>query len=332
MNLSQLKEIIEDIHEEYDINPSFTEKDIYITDILKIMSKIEHDKIIPVFAGGTALHKGHKVIKRFSEDIDFRVKVKSPTTRAERSDIKYYIISKINEIPGIKVIENTIEARNENNFFSFCLEYPKIYSSDKSLRDNIKFEMSFDELVLDTVECEINSIIDNLMPKSPPVLRCATIEEINQKFDSLINIIDKNFKINCISLEETAGNKLSALMWRVQIKDRTKPGGIRNDPTIIRHLHDLSAMKDKVLNDKFILVLEKSFNCDLGRGGSSKTIKLKDSIKNTLNSLKTDRIYNEEYENFVRNMCYGMTKDFISFNKAIEDFEEITKFVLTKNI
>lgn len=199
INMSELKITIDKIFDEFRIKPSFTEKDIYITGILKIMSELNHDKIIPVFAGGTALHKGHKVIKRFSEDIDFRVKVKSPTTRVERSDIKYYIISKINEVPGIKVIDETIRARNENNFFSFYIEYPKIYSPDKSLRDNLKFEMSFDELVLDTVECEINSIIDNLMPKSPPFLRGATIEEINQKFDSLINIIDKNFKINCIS-------------------------------------------------------------------------------------------------------------------------------------
>jgi hypothetical protein len=38
---------------------------------------------------------------------------------------------------------------------------------------------------------------------------------------------------------ETAADKLSALAWRVHARDRASP---EDDPTIIRHLHDLAAL------------------------------------------------------------------------------------------
>ena len=105
--------------------------------------------------------------------------------------------------------------------------------------------MGFKKLLLYTTECEIEGIIDMIM------------KENGKTYNDKEN---KSFKMDCISLEEIAGNKLSALMWRTQIKDRSQPFGIKNDPTIIRHLHDLSAMSDKIKTDNFIFVLEESFN------------------------------------------------------------------------
>jgi hypothetical protein len=47
----------------------------------------------------------------------------------------------------------------------------------------------------------------------------------------------------CVDAVETAADKLSALTWRVRARDRTRPN---DDPTIIRHLHDLAALEQDV--------------------------------------------------------------------------------------
>ncbi|HKJ97998.1 MAG TPA: hypothetical protein VJ959_03685 [Desulfotignum sp.] len=46
-------------------------------------------------------------------------------------------------------------------------------------------------------------------------------------------------KIGCVSVIETAGDKLSALTWRILVRDKADE---KDDPTMIRHLHDLVAL------------------------------------------------------------------------------------------
>lgn len=56
--------------EYFHILPIIVEKDYYVTMILRELS--ERKKFV-VFKGGTSLSKCHKVIKRFSEDIDITI-------------------------------------------------------------------------------------------------------------------------------------------------------------------------------------------------------------------------------------------------------------------
>ena len=119
-------------------------------------------------------------------------------------------------------------------------------------------------------------------------------------------------------------------MWRIQIKDRTQPFGIKNDPTIMRHLHDLSALHNQIQTDNFVNMLQKSFNNDLGRSGSSKDIDLITSLNNTYDSLKNDKMYKKEYEGFVANMCYGRDNEITSFNTALNDFKEVKEFAIER--
>lgn len=311
--MSKIKEIIDKLIKNNDVEPSFLEKDVYITRILETLSNIKDNKITPVFSGGTSLHKGHQIIKRFSEDVDFRVKTETNISRNERRDFRNLIIEEINKIPDLKVIEETIISKNQSRFFGFYVNYPKKYNLDKSLRSNIKFEIDFEKLLLNTTKCEIDGIINVIMKKN------------SKTYDDKEN---KSFEMDCISLEEIAGNKLSALMWRTQIKDRSQPFGIKNDPTIIRHLHDLSAMSDKIKTDNFIFVLKESFKNDLGRSGSNRDINLIESLNNTFNLLKNDKIYKKEYDTFVANMCYGTDEETIEFKTALNDFKEIKDFAL----
>ena len=66
------KQVIEDVAIDLGISPSFIEKDLYAVILLSELSKIEYKDANLVFTGGTCLSKAYSIIKRFSEDIDFR--------------------------------------------------------------------------------------------------------------------------------------------------------------------------------------------------------------------------------------------------------------------
>jgi predicted nucleotidyltransferase component of viral defense system len=53
--------------------PSYiVEKDLYVTQAISIVTKIKHEHFDLVFQGGTSLAKAHRIVKRMSEDCDFR--------------------------------------------------------------------------------------------------------------------------------------------------------------------------------------------------------------------------------------------------------------------
>ena len=73
MNAIPDKSILDDAASEYGIEGAFVEKDWYVTQLISIISEFSNEDVQMVFTGGTALSKAHKLIKRFSEDIDFRI-------------------------------------------------------------------------------------------------------------------------------------------------------------------------------------------------------------------------------------------------------------------
>jgi len=299
------KEFIEDIAIELGILPSFVEKDFYAVQLLKELSKIHYESAALIFTGGTCLSKAYELIKRFSEDIDFRIQTNIPFSRKDRRLFRQAIIDKLKQVQYIEVLEETLEKQNESKFFSFYISYPQHFEPTESLRNNLKLEFSFEDVLLPTQICKIQSIISKYTDGA-----------------------DK-LELNCVSPVEIGANKLSALMWRVDIKDRTKQkGNIANDATIIRHLHDLAALESLILSSDFIKSIQLSFNTDKGRGGSNKDITLAAFTEKTLTKLKTDKIYSKEYKNFVDALSYANEVETIDFKTAMLSFERIVDFIL----
>lgn len=76
MNIHIEKEIfalaIKETADSIDIMDYFIEKDYWISLVLKRLSESKYVDSV-VFKGGTSLSKGHKLINRFSEDVDVAV-------------------------------------------------------------------------------------------------------------------------------------------------------------------------------------------------------------------------------------------------------------------
>ncbi|MGA2142467.1 MAG: nucleotidyl transferase AbiEii/AbiGii toxin family protein [Brevinematales bacterium] len=229
------KRTFEDIAAEIGTSPSYIEKDYYAVRILNALSKIVYENASLVFTGGTCLSKGYKLIKRFSEDIDFRIHTIVDYSRQERKDIREYIISKIKALPDFKYMDSSLKKLNDRRFFSFDVAYPRLFNDD-SIRNDLRLEFTMENVLLPTNICNIRSI-------------AAEYEAVTETAT----------EINCISHIEIGADKLSAFMWRVIKRDRTKAlFDSENDPTIIRHLHDLAALEKVIVGSEDFIKSFKS--------------------------------------------------------------------------
>jgi predicted nucleotidyltransferase component of viral defense system len=74
----ELKELVSVTAERLRIKyPSIIEKDYYVTHVIHSLSGIENEYFRLIFAGGTCLAKAHKIVKRMSEDVDFKIQLKN---------------------------------------------------------------------------------------------------------------------------------------------------------------------------------------------------------------------------------------------------------------
>ena len=73
MNAVPGKELIMEVALELGIDPAFVEKDWYVVQVIREIISIDLSGAQLIFTGGTALSKAHRLIQRFSEDIDFRL-------------------------------------------------------------------------------------------------------------------------------------------------------------------------------------------------------------------------------------------------------------------
>jgi predicted nucleotidyltransferase component of viral defense system len=305
MKQSETKKDIIDLVKQYSLSTNipvqFVEKDIYVVEVLSILANIDYPDVKLAFSGGTCLSKAYNKIKRFSEDMDFCIQTKIPFNRNAKSKFRKFIMEELNKHDNFEVIFDPVKITDENSFFSFEIKYNKQFESISNLRKNIKIEFKFENLLTPTNSCEIKSLMHDF-----------------------INDIVVNF--NCVSISEILANKLSALVWRVYVKDRTKPLGSKyNDPTIVRHLYDLSALETELCNKEFAEIAEQLFKKDLSRGNINSNTNFKDFANKIINKLEADNNYKKEYTDFVETMCYD--KNPITFDSAVKSLKNIISYV-----
>jgi Nucleotidyl transferase AbiEii toxin, Type IV TA system len=105
--------------------PGLIEKDWHVVRAVGVIAQVDTAGMMPTFSGGTSLSKGWELIKRFSEDIDF--KVGEPATgsasraRRERSAYREHILQALGEV-GFEPVEEPL-VRDVSRFFSASLSY-----------------------------------------------------------------------------------------------------------------------------------------------------------------------------------------------------------------
>lgn len=303
------KQLIEDAAAELGISKAFVEKDWHVVQVLQIISSIQTEDLPLTFTGGTSLSKAHKILKRFSEDIDFTVtprkELNKSRLRKKLSNLKHAIIDRVSATYPIK--EGSLVALNDNKFFTFLIEYPTYYQGQEGMRPDIKVEVSCNNLNLPIVQKTVASLINEVSKKAPEIP-----------------------VITCTDPIENAADKLSATVWRVIDRNRTSAA---DDPTIIRHIHDLHMLSDKALmHPAFKTMCIDTITRDDGRCKKIAGWSMSQKFAATIEILKTDEEYIAEYQTFVNSMSYTPGVNSPTFVQAIETLQKVMDFVTDRSV
>jgi Nucleotidyl transferase AbiEii toxin, Type IV TA system len=297
-------EQFEFLEDNFDINPVFTEKDWYTQHILGIVANFESNDFQPVFSGGTSLSKGHQLIQRFSEDVDFRMlPLKDNLTRSFRSNYQDRLVEAVlASSPDLELFREVYK-RDRSRFLKFQVSYPSQFPLMDAVRPYIQVELSFEPPQLEPQIRPVASLISQLTQQPPEIAAMA-----------------------CLNLSETAADKLAALSWQVMGKE---PDAERYDPRIIRHLYDLSFLAPRVSDDPSWSDLSyKTIFHDLQTRDRNLAdrIKTPDELLNQLvNRFKTNPVYAQHYRDFVESVAYG---DSPSFQQAIDNLSALVDKLL----
>ena len=209
------------------IAPDFIEKDYWISLILKRLSESKYVDSV-VFKGGTSLSKGHKLINRFSEDVDIAVIITPSTTG---NQIKTLIRTVEKEIASdlTEIEVNGVTSKGSRFRKS-------VYQYSESIKQKLKNGIS------DSIIVEINSFA-NPFPYSKLSIQSIIGEYLHAHNQN--ELIEKYglqpFVVNVLNKEQTFIEKLVSLI-RFSFADYL----IESISGKIRHFYDLYYL----LNDK----------------------------------------------------------------------------------
>lgn len=294
--------LVEQVAAALGTEPGLVEKEWHVVRAIRVIADLDHNDARPVFSGGTSLSVGWGLIKRFSEDIDFKVvmpEAANPSqAKAQRRKFRENVFAALGAA-GFRLIGAPLKA---SAFFSANFAYANTFDPVAGLRPYIQVEMTLEGPALPAVERPLRSLI-SLAQRSDPEIAA----------------------FPCVDPVETAADKLSALAWRVCTRDRSSP---KDDPTIIRHLHDLAALESRVADSPaFTSLLLEAAQYDTGRGGGKAPTKPAERFALMLERLLTDPLWAEEYNQFVHDKSFGKPDEVISFGNAIASTRRLVEKV-----
>jgi hypothetical protein len=278
------KTIIEEVALELGIDPAFVEKDWYVVQLIRALMATDLFDAQLVFTGGTALSKAHRLLQRFSEDIDFRLIL--PTEPPLSGSRQRKLLSAIRD--GLRECITTMfptvavqwKARDENRFFSFEVEYPSVVTPSRALRPHVLIEVTVSTLSLPPLMLPVASFIAELTKTGPEIPA-----------------------VTCLDPVENAVDKMSALVWR--IPDRVRQPA-DDDPDLVRHIHDLAALQSYAIQHADFrrlaigMIRQDDNRCDRITGWP-----FEKKLELLLEILTSDPEYRSEYTRFVQGMSYA---------------------------
>jgi predicted nucleotidyltransferase component of viral defense system len=308
----ELKELVSVTAERLRIKyPSIIEKDYYVTHVIHSLSGIENEYFRLIFAGGTCLAKAHKIVKRMSEDADFKIQLKNTgiifsknRLLKELKKFRTQIMASLT-FPDLTISEAAV--RNEGKYLRAELIYPALFTGNDTLRPHLLLEFTFADVRLATERLAINTIIEDV------------IETI---------AIFSPLPIDCVSADETAIEKWVGLTRRISAIEREHH---YDDATLVRHIYDLHAIKqaDRI-HTTFFDLAKIIVSSDATQFKNQHPEYFNDpatEIRQSLKILKNSEQWKERYQKFIDSMVYDKTA-MPDYDNAIQSLEIVSTKII----
>jgi hypothetical protein len=294
--------LVEQVAAALGTEPGLVEKEWHVVRAIAVLASLDHGDVRPAFSGGTSLSVAWGLIKRFSEDIDFKIAMPDASSasqaRAQRRRYRAKVLAAL-IAADFRLIGGPI-SRNESTFFAAHFAYPNTFDPVAGLRPYLQVEMTFQTPALPPIKRSIRSLVAQAQKQDPEIAAFL-----------------------CVDPVETAADKLSALAWRVCTRVRDAED---DDPTMIRHLHDLAALERLAQSaPTFNGLLMAAMAADAGRGRGRVPVESADRFSRMFELLAGDPLWADEYDRFVRDKSFATPGDTIPFAAALEAARRLVK-------
>ena len=274
----------------FHILPVIVEKDYYVTMILR---KLSEDQGFVVFKGGTSLSKCHKVINRFSEDID--ITIDSKLSQGQMKNLKASI-KKIAAELGLS-IPNIDETRSRRSYNRYVLEYQSVLPKpDDAVQTAVLMETSFAEVSFPTVVLPVHNYIGDMMIEEAP--------------EELENFYLNSFDMKVQGLDRTLADKIFAIC------DYYMQGKVKKHS---RHIYDIYKLLQIVPQTEEFKTLVREVRDVRAMTNICPSAQPGVNVPQMLDFLVKNEIYKEDYENITSRIL----EENVSYDTAIEAVRKI---------
>ena len=275
----------------FGIEASIVEKDYFVTLFLKELSRV-----LPtiIFKGGTSLSKCHKIIKRFSEDIDLNIMCETKPTQGQRKGLKADVISAI-ETLGLG-LSNPDEIRSNREYNKYVVEFPSMFMFD-ALKPHLIVETMLSIRAYPTEKMQASSFIYDYF--------------LQNGFENLIEEYDLSpFELNVQTAERTFIDKVYAIC------DYYLAGKVSEHS---RHLYDIYKLLEIVeLNDNLKELID-SVREDRKSNKTCLTVINNVDIYSLLDEIISNNVYKVDYTEITEKLLF----ETVSYEDALTALKRI---------
>lgn len=276
--------------ERLNTSPAIIEKDYYVTMFLEALAKRVPNLL---FKGGTSLSKCHKIINRFSEDIDLTLDAENQT-QGKKRNLKYEIIEVCNEL-GLELL-NEADIRSRRDYNRYEIKYP-IHFEGAGIKQYLLVETVF---LVKAYPDEIKTATSMIYDFWKEIGEEAAIDEYEMK----------PFEIRVQTLDRTLIDKVFALC-DYAVSDNTTGYS--------RHIYDLYRLLSAVVLDDKLRVLVKEVREDRKTNERCYTAQDKYDIPSILQQIIDEKIYYKDYKDITEKVLFDGT----SYETAITALQKI---------
>lgn len=291
------RRIIEDTKKEIQLDYEIIEKDYYVTMILYLIEEKSKSLGEVVFKGGTSLSKCHKVIDRFSEDIDITFTEHLGDSR--RKKLKYNVMKATADDLHL-TITNFDEVQSDRDLNVYSYYYDSLSNRNyESLIKGVKVETALASYSFPTEKMMISSYVGDFLAKENP--------ELVEKYCLA------PFEMKVQSLERTFIDKVYASCdYYLQNKSRR----------LSRHLYDLHKIFPKITFDEKFIELVREVKAHRATMSICPSAKPGVNISELIKKYCTENFYKNDFDIITETLI----NEEIDYNKVIDTMEKISGF------
>lgn len=289
-------------------SPVPVEKDWQMLRAMCAIASVDARPFRLVFAGGTCLARAHKLIRRMSEDVDFKITPLEPNPvsktrrRKELGDLRDRITESL-QAAGFLIdpADSTqLRSRDDNHYTVYQLQYATPDPEDETLRPTIQIELNYALMRRPFISLPVASFVAEAFGRSAELPTVA-----------------------CVGVAETAAEKLVSLTRRSAME---LAGVTRNpDPTLVRHIYDLHVIRSQYDAADVVELAREVMLQDAEEFANQFPVYREDPLGETrraVAALADDARYAQRYSQFLQVMAYG---DRPAYTDALATVSSLTR-------